>query len=165
MPGGVFLRANDYLVRSATLQDLVAVVSWIRTPDECEQWAGSQVTFPIDLVALPPTIGFTEQNACVMTVDESIIAFGQIVDKLQGRQHLAKFIVSPVHRGRGYGRAFLSELLHRATAQRVSLNVNQDNGIAIALYTAAGFAVAERPPDQQSSPRSRYMEWKRHRTA
>jgi ribosomal protein S18 acetylase RimI-like enzyme len=148
-------------VRKASLHDLPTVVAWICTPDECEQWAGSQVAFPIDLALLPRTIAFTEQNAYVMEVDESIIAFGQIIDKLQGRQHLAKFIVSPLHRGRGYGRAFLGELLHRATADRISLNVHQDNSVAIALYAAAGFSDSQRPLDQTSSPQSRYMEFMR----
>jgi [ribosomal protein S18]-alanine N-acetyltransferase len=153
-----------YVVRSAVLQDLVVVVSWIRTPSECEDWAGSQVTFPVDLVALPRTIGFTEHNAYVMAEDQSMIAFGQVIDKPHGRQHLAKVIVSPVHRRRGYGRAFVAELLQRTTAERVSLNVQEDNSGAIALYAGAGFADAERPLDQQPSPRSRYMEWRRART-
>jgi ribosomal protein S18 acetylase RimI-like enzyme len=148
-------------VRSAALKDLMTVASWIRTADECERWAGTQVTFPIDLVALPSTIEFARQNAYVMVLDGSVIAFGQVFDKPQNRQHLAKFIVNPTHRGRGYGRIFLQELLWRATADRVSLNVNENNSVAISLYAGAGFMVAERPADQRASPRTRYMEWKR----
>lgn len=148
-------------VRSATLEDLMVVASWIATSDECERWAGTQVAFPIDRVALPHTIGFTERNAHVMIVGGAVVAFGQIFDKSQQRQHLATFIVSPDQRGRGYGRKFLHELLGRTTADRVSLNVNQDNNVAIALYAAAGFVVADRPPEQGASPRTRYMERKR----
>lgn len=148
-------------VRSATLQDLAFVVAWIHTPDECERWAGLQVPFPIDLISLPYAIGFSEQNAYVMTVDERLVAFGQIINKAAERQHLAKFIVSPVHRGLGYGGAFLRELIHCSTAGRLSLNVHRDNGVAIALYAAAGFTPAQRPPDQGASPRTRYMEWRR----
>jgi hypothetical protein len=70
-----------YVVRSAAPQDLVVVASWIRTPSECEDWAGSQVSFPIDTDALPQTLGFTEQNAYVMSQDHSMIAFGQILEK------------------------------------------------------------------------------------
>jgi len=139
----------------------MVVASWIRTPDECERWGGTQVAFPIDRVALPDTIGFTEQNAYAMIVGGSVIAFGQIFDKPLQRQHLAKFIVSPIHRGLGFGRKFLYELLDRTTAERVSLNVNQDNSVAIALYAAAGFVGADRPADQGASPRTRYMEWRR----
>ena len=152
-----------YAIRSATLEDLTIVVSWIRTADECERWAGTQVAFPIDLSSLPSTIRFAERSAYVMVLGGSVMAFGQVLDKPQNRQHLATFIVSPMHRGRGHGRTLLRELLHRATADRVSLNVNDNNSVAISLYAAAGFTVAERPQDQQASPRSRYMEWKRSR--
>jgi len=160
--GAISRTKNMHAVRPATLEDLMVVASWIRTPDECERWGGTQVPFPIDRVALPDTIGFTEQNAYVMIVGGSLIAFGQIFDKPQHRQHLAKFIVSPIHRGRGYGRKFLYDLLGRTTVDRVSLNVNQDNSAAIALYAAAGFVVADRPPDQGASARTRYMERKRN---
>jgi len=150
-----------YVIRSATLQDLTIVVSWIRTADECERWAGTQVAYPIDLSTLPSTIKFAERNAYTMLIGGSVMAFGQVLDKPQNRQHLATFIISPMHRSRGHGRTFLHELLHRATADRVGLNVNEDNSVAISLYAAAGFTAAERPQDQQASPRSRYMEWKR----
>jgi len=148
-----------YVIRSATLQDLPIVASWIRTADECERWAGTQVAFPINLSTLHRAIRFAEQNAYVMVMGGSVIAFGQVLDKPHNRQHLATFIVSTMHRGRGYGRKFLLELLHRASAGRVSLNVNEDNSVAISLYAAAGFTAAERPQEQQASPRTRYMEW------
>lgn len=151
-------------IRFATLEDLTVVASWIRTADECERWAGPQVAFPIDLSTLPSIIRFAERNAYVMVLDGSVMAFGQVLDKPQNRQHLATFIVSPMHRSRGYGRKFLHELLDRATADRVSLNVKEDNSVAISLYAAAGFAAADRPQDQPASPRTRYMEWKRSRT-
>jgi ribosomal protein S18 acetylase RimI-like enzyme len=150
-----------HIVRSATLDDLLFVASWIRTADDCERWAGTQVAFPIDIVALPDAIGFAERNAYVLTLDGTVVAFGQVVDKPQNRQHLAKFIVSPLHRGRGYGRKFLQELLSRSTGDRVSLNVNENNLVAASLYGAAGFLPAERPVDQQGSPRTHYMEWNR----
>ncbi len=153
-----------YAIRSATLEDLTIVVSWIRTADECERWAGAQVAFPIDISTLPRTIRFAERSAYVMVLGGSVMAFGQVLDKPQNRQHLAKFIVRPMDRGRGHGRTFLDELLHRTTADRVSLNVNADNSVAISLYAATGFAAAERPQDQRASPRSCYMEWKRSRT-
>ena len=150
-----------HAIRSATLNDLLIVASWIRTAAECERWAGTQVAFPIDLVALPETIGFAKRSPYLLTLDGAIMAFGQVVDKPQNRQHLVNIIVSPSHRGRGYGRTFLRELLDRTTADRVSLNVNEDNLVAVSLYAAAGFFLTERPLDQQGSPRTHYMEWKR----
>jgi len=151
-------------VRSAVPQDLEFVVLWVRTPHECERWAGAQVAFPIDLPSLHSAIGFTPQNSYVLADgDGAVIAFGQILDKPDGRQHLARFIVSPDARRRGNGRAFLAELLHRATADRISLNVHRDNTAAIALYAAAGFEDAERPAGQSGSLGSRYMERQRSR--
>ena len=154
-----------YAITFATLGDLPEVASWVRSAEECERWAGTQVTFPIDLAALPSTLGFTEQNAYAMTLDGAVVAFSQVVAKPKNRQHLAKFIVNPRFRGQGYGRAFLHELLKRTTADRISLNVNEGNDIAISLYVAAGFEFAERPPDQLALPRTHYMEWRGLRTA
>jgi ribosomal protein S18 acetylase RimI-like enzyme len=93
------------------------------------------------------------------------MAFGQVMDKPQNRQHLANIIVSPLHRGRGHGRTLLQELLSRTTADRVSLNVNDGNLVAVSLYATVGFLPTERPPDQRSSPRTHYMEWRRARSA
>ena len=153
-----------HAVRSATLPDLLIVASWIRTADECELWAGTQVAFPIDLMALPGTIGFAQGNAYLLTLEGTVMAFGRVLDKPLNRQHLANFIVSPALRGRGHGRTLLRELLGLTTADRISLNVNENNLVADSLYATAGFLPTQRPPDQQGSRRTYYMELKRARS-
>ncbi len=70
-----------YAIRSATLEDLTIVVSWIRTAEECERWAGTQVALPIDLSTLPSTIRFAARTAYLMVLGGSVMAFGQVLDK------------------------------------------------------------------------------------
>jgi ribosomal protein S18 acetylase RimI-like enzyme len=86
-------------------------------------------------------------------------AFGQLVPKAGGRQHLATIIVDPVVRRRGHGEAFVRALLAHAAAQCsvISLNVDEQNVAAITLYQRLGFADAPRPSDEPQSLGSRYM--------
>lgn len=57
---------------------------------------------------------------------------------------LASVAVHPDHRRRGVGRALLADALRRAReagAHWLSLEVDRDNGAAVALYRRAGFVV------------------------
>jgi GrpB-like predicted nucleotidyltransferase (UPF0157 family) len=100
----------------------------------------------------------TAESVCVLDGQE-LVAFGQLVPKSPDRVHLARVIVKPSARRRGFGRALVCELLRRAESRyaRVSLNVNRGNPAAIALYESLGFHRAERPALDPPSPGSWYM--------
>ena len=124
-------------------------------------WAGWRVAFPIDGTSLPAAIEFNEANAFSLIDGDQLAGFGQLVKKSQGRGHLARLIVNPSVRGRGYGEALVRALLERARSkslERVSLNVAASNVPAISLYVKLGFMDAPRPPDEPESSGSRYME-------
>jgi ribosomal protein S18 acetylase RimI-like enzyme len=122
------------------------------------------VQFPIDMAVLPSAIEFTEENSYVWSSGEQLIAFGQIVNKPDGRRHLARIIINPRVRRCGHGAAFVRELLENASGRRVSLNVAEHNSGALALYRKLGFVDAVRPPGESASPNSRYMEHDTHAT-
>ena len=64
--------------------------------------------------------------------------------------------VSPDHRGRGIGRALLTELEQRLRQQGVTevlLEVRPSNAPAIALYTSLGFVQVGRRPNYYLNPR------------
>ena len=64
--------------------------------------------------------------------------------------------VSPDHRGRGIGRALLTELEQRLRQQGVTevlLEVRPSNTPAIALYTSLGFVQVGRRPNYYLNPR------------
>jgi ribosomal protein S18 acetylase RimI-like enzyme len=149
-------------LRPATLSDLDIVASWIASARECELWAGWRVRFPLDRTTLPGTIGFSESNAFSLADHDELVAFGQLVTRGASRVHLARIIVAPDRRRSGYGAALVNGLIARARRdwyERVSLNVDQENRPAIALYSNLGFRDAERPADEPESPRSNYMEY------
>ena len=147
--------------RDGTEADLLAAASWVADRRDCELWAGAGVTWPIDPSLLPAQVDMKDA-ACLSLVDgDELLAFGQQLRRSAGRAHLTRLIVRPEARRRGLGRALVGELLTRARANgygRASLNVNQDNPAALALYEGLGFRHAARPVGDPPSPRCRYME-------
>jgi ribosomal protein S18 acetylase RimI-like enzyme len=149
------------MLRAATLLHLEEVASWITTRRDCELWAGWRVLFPIDSGSLPVAIEFADTNAFSLIDADELVAFGQLVRKSSTRGHLARLIVNPSVRGRGYGEMLVSALLERAhweSFECVSLNVDDSNLPAVSLYLKLGFVDATRPADEPESPGTRYME-------
>lgn len=148
-------------LRATTPEDLPVIASWIRSQDDCLFWAGTRVSFPIDLDSLPEAIQFSESHSFTLEEGGLPVAFGQLVPKENGRLHFSRLITSPVLRGRGRGRHLASLLLRQAMskgAARISLNVIPENSVAIALYRSLGFQQSLRPADEPDSP-SLYMEY------
>jgi GNAT superfamily N-acetyltransferase len=148
-------------LRPATLQELAEVASWVSSVRECELWAGPHVQFPIAVEALAESIDFGTHGGFVHAERDALIAFGQIVSKSGGRAHLARLIVRPDSRGRGFGARLVEALLDRARASahvRGSLNVSPANAVAIHVYEKLGFVDALRPADEPDFSNSRYLE-------
>jgi ribosomal-protein-alanine N-acetyltransferase len=148
-------------LRSATCEELGTVTSWITSERECELWAGGRVSFPIELKPLADAIDFAETNTFSLIDGERLLAFGQLLRKDASRGHLARLIVSPVHRGAGVGERLVLALLEKARDEsftRVSLNVYSDNLPAVSLYLKLGFRDARRPSGEPDWHNSRYME-------
>jgi ribosomal protein S18 acetylase RimI-like enzyme len=65
-------------------------------------------------------------------------------DHLNYIAHIPMIVVSPIHRGRGIGRALMYEAIRRSRShgmQQVALEVRATNANAIALYTSLAFKV------------------------
>ena len=147
--------------RDGTAADLREAASWIATARDCERWAGAGLTWPLDLAALPAQVGIDEAHCLALVETGELVAFGQWLAKDAGRAHLARVIVRPGARRRGYGAALVGELTRRARVagcSRASLNVNEDNPGALALYERLGFCPAARPVGDPPSPGCRYLE-------
>ena len=115
-------------------------------------WAGPCVRFPLRIEKLSKDIEFSDNNSFSYINNESIFAFGQLLTKENGWLHLARIIVDPAERGRGYGKLLCFELIQVAMQrgyQKISLNVYRNNASAFKLYTDLGFReVAENSTEE-----------------
>lgn len=149
-------------LRPGSVDDIRAVASWIRSPDDCRLWAGKRVTFPIDVHTLPSVLELPHARCWCLSDGGELLGLGQIVPKPSMRLHLARLIVSPRHRGLGLGKHLaesLSRIARDSSPAAVSLNVDANNAVAIALYRHLGFVSTTRPPDEAEST-SLYMEYR-----
>ena len=128
--------------RSADPSDLSSVISWIADANECLIWAGPAVTFPVFLQELMVQMEYTPDNSFCMVDGERMVAFGQLIKRAEHHFHLARLIVAPKIRGNGYGRKLCRYLIERAVqlnCQLLTLNVYQNNLMALGLYRKIGF--------------------------
>ena len=125
----------------ATKKHLAEVASWIDTKQDCRIWSGSSVSYPIRLKVLIEEIGFQANNSYVYKERERVLAFGQVITKTEGRNHLARIIANPECRGKGYGFELCNALISIATdsGDIITLNVYRTNQVAIAIYERLGF--------------------------
>jgi [ribosomal protein S18]-alanine N-acetyltransferase len=151
---------SDVTALDATLRDLEVVASWVHTPVECRLWAGPAVSFPLEPGTLAGEIGFADEDNLALADGAGTAGFGQVVWRPGGRAHLARVIVRPDARGRGYGRVLVTALLERAAsrgARLATLNVYTENQAARRLYEAAGFTVSRVPGGGACPQRALYM--------
>lgn len=132
------------ILRLAANEDLSALISWIEDKAACRLWAGPLVRFPLALEGLKQDIKFSDRNTFAMIDDGGeLFGLGQLLEKEENRIHMARIIVSPVQRGRGYGdllcRLLISEGLKRFGKVYFTLNVYSNNTTAIKLYQKLGF--------------------------
>jgi ribosomal-protein-alanine N-acetyltransferase len=140
-------------LRLASLNDLNTIVGWIDNAHALRIWAGSGMRYPPTADTLKEDILFSEKYTFSLTDDQDqLIGFGQVLERL-GRLHLARIIVAPERRGKGFGRVLCENLIQegikRFGKKDFSLNVYQNNDVAIKLYESLGFRVAA---DQRPAP-------------
>jgi [ribosomal protein S18]-alanine N-acetyltransferase len=147
------------MFRPATHDDLPLLISWIRTPQDSEFWAGPDFPYPAPLETFVEKLQ-VHATTSICLVEEAVVAFGQLADEGGGCAHLGKIVVAPQARNRGYGGRLVKELV-RIAGQRgfrvVGLNVQRDNDAAIRMYHGIGFAFARRPPHLTPAPEAHYM--------
>lgn len=148
------------MFRQATIDDLPEIATWIRSRQECEFWAGPYLAYPLDMELLPADLDLFTSDSLVLLQDEQLLAFGQLQEKDAHNGHLARLIVNPDQRRRGYGRSLVEKLLQHARGKgfrSITLNVDRENHAAQAMYLRLGFRHTRRPDCEYASPQSDYM--------
>ena len=136
-------------LRRATKENLESMMGWIDSEQACRIWAGEGFRFPFTTDQFFKDLGFPEYETYVLADKNDIpVGLGQIIHR-SGRLHLARILVMPALRGKGYGRRLCEELIKEGRARygnkAFSLNVYRHNTVARQLYEKLGFRPA---PDQ-----------------
>jgi ribosomal protein S18 acetylase RimI-like enzyme len=150
------------ILRIAENEDLNTLISWIKDKEACKRWAGPRVRFPLTLQSLKKDIEFSEENTFVMVNDAGeLLGLGQLLEKENDRIHMARVIVSPLQRGKGFGdllcRLLIDEGLKWFGKAYFSLNVYSDNTTAVKLYQKLGFKPKPAPSNSISDKDIFYM--------
>ncbi|MEM9777242.1 MAG: GNAT family N-acetyltransferase, partial [Chloroflexota bacterium] len=139
-------------LRKAADADYPSIISWVPDLATAQLWGGPMMAFPLTVEELKSIIKPDEVHTFVM-VHETDIVLGtaQFYFAEPSRFHLARIMVKPDERGKGYGRKLVNLLMGQTwdvPNKYFTLNVNFGNDKARALYESLGFAIAE--PEQGS---------------
>lgn len=135
-------------LRLATIDEMLALRQHFRSSAQLQLWGGEGFEFPLTSSRFLQQLQKTDLESFVLVHQQHIVAFGQICDRF-GKHHLARLLVLPAYRRRGYGTLLLQMLIERA--QRInkrldfSLFVYTSNHNAISLYQKLGFQVTTQP--------------------
>lgn len=144
--------------RPAEISDLSTVLSWVPDAEACIIWAGPKIRYPAVAESAWLDIEASRENTfSLVKTGGDLVGFGQAMLRECCVVHLARIIVDPALRGRGYGRLLCLRLMEvaekRIPVRRFTLNVYKTNKAAISLYRSLGFAKQE----QQDSEDALFM--------
>lgn len=131
-------------LRRAVPADAATALSWSPDLAALKRWAGPSARWPEDPAQFWSDL--TRGDFVTFALDSSTdgqVGFGQLKRREPDFAHLARIVVDPRQRGKGYGRMLCSALMREAPAlfpiSGYSLFVFRDNPVAIALYESLGF--------------------------
>lgn len=138
-------------LRPATVADAGVALSWSPTPEGLRKWAGPTARWPATAESFWNDINNADATTFALeTPEDGLVGIGQVRHREQKYGHLARIIVSPDRRGRGFGRALCVALMREAprlhSIAGYSLYVYQDNANAIGLYRSLGYVASGTHP-------------------
>jgi ribosomal protein S18 acetylase RimI-like enzyme len=131
--------------------DDLELIRWVPDPATLGMFAGQTLTWPLDpsqLEAVRDDARVLAWTAWAVTPGAPEVAVGhaELVRTDPQRIVLARVIVAPDHRRRGFGRQLVAAVLAEASRRghpRVALNVLRDNVAAMRLYRSVGFELSD----------------------
>jgi ribosomal-protein-alanine N-acetyltransferase len=143
------------MLRAASCDDLAIILSWISTAESLKLWGGPVLTFPPEAARTWGEIGAEDSNSFVLVEEQNrILGFGQTLQREANAIHLARIILAPDTRGKGLGRVLCEKLMQTAKERhrpaKLTLNVYQDNTVAVSLYQSLGFVLVAEHKIQDS---------------
>jgi len=131
-----------------SLKDIEIILSWINSKSAVRLWGGPKVRYPFTIESICEDIQFGKTNTFSLVNEKSeLLGIGQFFLINDERIHLARIIISPDHRGKGFGEVLCKLLIEKGVEtygdKKISLKVNIENHNAIKLYKKLGFKVSD----------------------
>ena len=146
---------------SASIVHVDELMSWFRNRESVLNWGGLRFRYPFSRESFLEDVYWGRMPTFVLLdAAGAMVGFGQTYEK-EGRGHLARLIVSPGQRGKGYGTAIVEQLSEKArelfSCSEFSLYVMQGNDVATRCYSKAGFEEAPCPNGDVHFPSQVFM--------
>ncbi len=145
-------------MKPANPKDIETVIRWIQSSEEAKLWGGPKIRYPLCIHNLLEDIGFSDHHSFSFISNDELFGFAQIVDIEKGVGHIARVIIKPDLRGRGFGNRIFGDLIKYCdsnTYKQLKLNVYLSNSAAINLYRSFGFQITKTDDSNSSFTMSR----------
>jgi ribosomal protein S18 acetylase RimI-like enzyme len=125
------------------------MMNWFPSAQSCRIWGGPEFRFPFTAETFRADCQFADRPSfTLLDAGGALCGFGQYYLRA-GRCHLARLVIAPACRGRGFGTRLIELLADAGKAalgvEQCSLLVSTANTSALALYQRLGFACADYP--------------------
>ena len=141
--------------------DFDAIRAWAPTPDDVYLFAGSARLWPLDDAVLREWLHaekVTPWTAVHPDARDTPVGHIELVSTGETTGRLARVLLDPGVRGKGYGRALVAAAVDAAVASgttTIDLNVISGNVPAIATYRSLGFVALGPNPEHPDMTRMR----------
>lgn len=134
---------NVLQLRRFTPHDAAALISWPQSLAEARWWAGPQTRWPLTPAVIQRWHTDPDARPYLLHSGELLLGYGELwVDAEEQEVELARVIVAPTQRGKGFGVTLVQQLLAEARCSAYPctfVRVVPENRVAIACYLRAGF--------------------------
>jgi ribosomal protein S18 acetylase RimI-like enzyme len=143
-------------MRTASEADLKEISRWFANRVELKVWGGPAMSYPIRFNRFKTEIQWGIADSYAFGAGTQILGFAQLFDRF-GFNHIARVLIKPQARGKGWGLKLLIELMQAAPRPNhgFSLFVHESNDAAQKLYEKLGFGL--HPPPKQRPFRQGYV--------
>lgn len=155
-------------LRAFTEGDFEALRSWAPAPDDVYMFAGSSLYWPLtddQLRKWQRAEGVASWTAVRSDAPEVAVGHIELVRTGPDSARLARVLLDPAVRGKGFGKALVASAIDAAIAagtRRIDLNVITGNAPAIATYRRLGFRPLGANPEHPDMTRMRLEASKRN---
>lgn len=145
----------------ATKADIRGLMSWFPDQPSIGIWGGPNFRYPFTPRTFEQDTHWQELDSfCLVDSEGDMLGFGQIYERC-GRINLARLVVAPESRGKGFGKQLVRMLMDEGKKKfpltEFSLFVYEHNRPADACYRSLGFEKREWPSGEELIDNCVYM--------